>query len=183
MFNFWKHKKTAVTVADVVRHFIRMEASREKYANKSGEMREWLKLPDSEFIQKVHEFERSRDDVNPALLWTIGTKGNEISCWTLKKVPLTDLYTCGINSKMKADIDSVQGNLKRFADAGLAKKYSEFRVNSVPSQGDFRTLIGIAQSVDKRDGSIQIIDGCHRAIAMLANSIMKSDVYIGKLKR
>ena len=172
-------------VAEVLRHFICMEADRPKYADMRHKMLGWLKLSDRRLIRKVRKFEKTRDDDNPTLGWTIGTRANSnyrgVSHWVLASISLADLYTCGINPKMKGDLDSVNGNLKRFVDAGYATKYPEFRLDSIPSEGKARTLIGIARSESNRDGNIELIDGAHRVVPMLANGIMSSDAYIGEL--
>jgi len=184
MFTFL-HKK--ISVADVLRHFIIMEASRERYANNAEGMLSWIKLSDDKFIQKVREFEVTRDDDNPVLGWTIGTRRNSlyknISHWISAKVYLDDLYTCGINSEMKADLDAVRGNLKRFVDIGYAAKYSEFKLDSDLPQNEAKILIGIAQFYSDRDGTIELIDGAHRAVTMLSKGITKSKAYIGILTR
>jgi hypothetical protein len=184
MFSFRRRK---VSVDDVLKHFIIMEASRKKYADRAEEMLGWLELSNDEFIQKVREYEIARDDDNPVFGWTIGTRKNSfyknISHWVLKEISLADLYTCGINSEMKADLDAVRGNLKRFVDTGCAAKYPEFKLDSVPPQEEAKIFIGIARSDCNRDGSIELIDGVHRAVTILARGIVRSKAYIGALTR
>lgn len=169
------------SVAEVLRYFISMEA--EKYADKREEMLKWLSLHDRKLIRKIRKFEKKRDDDNPTLGWTIGTRANsnylKISRWIFTDIRLVDLYSCGINSDMKDDLDSVKGNLKHFVDAGYPRKYPEFRLESVPPEGEARIFVGIARSDPNRDGSIELIDGSHRAVAMLANSITSTNAHIG----
>lgn len=170
-------------VAEVLRHFICMEAERPKYADMREEMLKWLDLPDQKLIRKVRKFEKTRNDDNPTLGRTIGTRANSnwVSHWVLASIDLADLYTCGINPKMKDDLDSVSGNLKRFVDAGYATKYPEFRLDPVPSTWRARVVIGVARSEFSREGNIELIDGAHRVVALIANGITSSDAYIGEL--
>jgi hypothetical protein len=66
-----------INVAKVLRHFIRIEATRLKYADKREKMISWTCLPDTAFIREVHNFAQMRDDENPTIGWTIGTKINK----------------------------------------------------------------------------------------------------------
>lgn len=172
-------------VAWVLRHFIRIEAARSKYADKREEMISWTCLPDTAFIREVHNFAQMRDDENPTIVWIIGTNINKhylkVQRWVLANINLDCLYTCGISSKMRSNLDSVNGNLKHFVDRGYATKHNKFRINSVPSDGEVRIVIGIAHLKHDRDGEIELVDGAHRAIAMLANRISSSQAYIAEL--
>ena len=171
--------------AEVLRHFVRLEASRSKYADKREEMINWISLPDIAFIQQVHNFAQVRDDENPTIVWTIGSETNKhylkVRRWFLAKINLECLYTCGISCKMRQDLDSVNGNLKKFVKEGYAKKYGEFHMNFIPSDTETRRVIGIAHLKPDRDGKIEIVDGVHRAVAMLANEISLSQAYIAEL--
>lgn len=172
---------------EVLRHFICIEATRSKYANKRDDMINWTRLSDTDFIQKVRNFEKKRSDENPAILWTIGTEKDckrpqKVRRWILANINLGCLYTCGINSKMKSDLDSVKGNLKCFVNRGYTNKYDEFCTNRVPTDEELKVIVGIAHDTDDRDGKIEIVDGAHRAIAMLANGIEYSQAHIAKLR-
>ncbi len=174
-----------VKIIEVLRHFISMEADRDKYKDMRDKMLGWLRLSNRKFIRKVHRFEKDRDDVNPALGWTIGANGNKhyqnVSRWVLANIQLTDLYTCDIKSKMKDDLDSVNGNLEQFVKAGYAREYTDFQQDRVPSEGKARIVIGIARRESGRNGSIELIDGAHRIVAMLVNGITECDAYIGEI--
>ena len=56
-------------------------------------------------------------------------------------------------------------------------------MNSIPPKGTARTFICIARSKHNRDGSIELIDGAHRVVSMLAKGIMEADAYIGILRQ
>ena len=133
-------------------------------------MLNWTSLPDDAFINKVHHFAEVWDDENPTVVWTIGTKANKhyqrVFRWILANVNLGCLYTCGISSKMQHDLDSVNGNLRRFVNHGYAIRYDEFRIRSTPIAEELRIVIGIACVKYGRDGNIELVDGAHRAVAM-----------------
>ena len=171
---------------EVLKHFIRIEATLCECKDKRKEMINWTCLPDPDFIQKVHNFAETRDDENPTLVWTIGIGNNrdrpqKVRRWILANINLDCLYTCGINKKVNSDLDSVKGNLKCFVNEGYATKHCcEFCTSSVPID-EKRMIIGIAHPTDNRDGEIEIVDGCHRVIAMLANGIEDSQAYVAEL--
>lgn len=168
----------------VLKHFIWIEATKLQCEDIRNEMRSWVYLQDRDFIHKLRDFEKSRCDENPTFVWTIGTETNpNCRCWILANINLGCLYTCGINSenpKMKADLDSVNGNLRCFVNKELASNYKEFGTDCVPFNTECR-VIGIAHCKDYRNGEIEIVDGCHRVIAMLANGIESTEAYIAEL--
>ena len=172
--------------AEVLRHFIRIEATRSKYADERDDMINWTRLPVPDFIQKVYNFAETRDDENPTLVWTIGIGENcdrprKVRRWILANINFDCLYTCGIKEEVDSDLDSVKGNLKCFVNGGYAIKHCcEFCTNRVPIDEE-RVIIGIAHCTNNRDGEIEIVDGCHRSIAMLANEIEHSQAYIAEL--
>ena len=179
-------KVRASNTNEVLRHFICIEATRSKYVNERDDMINWTRLSASDFIQNVRNFEKKRRDENPAIVWTIGTENNpnrpqEVQHWILANINLGDLYTCGINKKVDSDLDSVKGNLKCFVNEGYATKHCcEFCTSSVPID-EKRVIIGIAHPTHNRDGAIEIVDGCHRVIAMLTNGVEDSRAYIAEL--
>jgi len=130
-----------VDMVEVLRHFMIMETSREKYKNMQDKMIRWLKFSDKRFIRKVRKFAKSRNDTNPVLVWTIGVREDKhyqkVSRWVLaKNIQLSDLYTCGIKPEMKGNLDSVNGNMEQFVKDGYAGEYTEFQRDSVPSEGE-----------------------------------------------
>ena len=161
-----------------------MELTKKQFNSRGAEIHEWFSLPDPEFIQKVKEFEKGREDDNPTLGWTVGTRRSKtylkVRRWVLAQVYLSVLYSCGINPCMKEDLDAVRGNLKQFWMNEYTKKYREFRLDSTPSEGKAKTIIGIARSKPERNGSIQVIDGAHRVIGMVANDIHQCWAYLGE---
>ena len=152
----------------------------------------WIHLSDADFITKVQKLEKERDDDNPALGYTIGTNKNptcwkKVKRWILANINLQSLYTWGIdpdNLELKRDLDSVKGNLKRFVKRKYAKKHNdEFCTDWNPTHEVFKLLICVSpNSPEKdRDGEIEIVDGCHRAVAMLENEIEHVKAYIAEL--
>lgn len=170
---------------EVLKHYIRIEATKSKYEDNRKEIMSWVYLPDGDFIHKVRNFEKTRDDENPTIVWTIGTEKNpnrhqKVRRWILANINLGCLYTCGINPKMKCDLDSVNGNLRCFVNRKYAVRYKEFRTDCIPTNTE-ASVIGIARCKDNRNGEVEIVDGCHRVIAMLANGIESTEAYIAIL--
>ena len=60
----------------VLKHFIRVESTKKKYAERREELVDWINLLDIEFLNKVRDFEKQRCDENPIFVWTIGTGKN-----------------------------------------------------------------------------------------------------------
>lgn len=170
---------------EVLKHYICIEATKLKCEDKRNEMRSWVYLQDRDFILKVRNFEKSRDDENPTIVWTIGTEKNpnrpqKVRRWILAHINLGCLYSRGINPKMKSDLDSVNGNLRCFVNRKYAARYKEFHTDRVPTNTEAR-VIGIVHCTDNRNGEIEIVDGCHRVIAMLGNAIESTEAYIAEL--
>jgi hypothetical protein len=168
---------------DVLTHFLRAEMTRPTYVARCEEMNAWMALDDEKFLQHVRELSAGRSDVNPVLTWTVGTRENKhhqrVDHWLLAKVPLRSLYSCGINQTVEDDLNAGQGNLFKFAD--VASKYPEFRTNSVP-QGELATIIGVAHPCAGKVGSVEVLDGVHRAVAMVKKGIAETHAFLAKLR-
>lgn len=179
---------------DVLKHFIRVESQKCDYKDEREEMITWISLPDQAFIDKVRNFEKQRTDENPAILWTIGTAKDSsrlslVKGWVLVKVNLGSLYTCGMNREVNVHLNlpDVKGNLKCFVDRGYVSKHpEEFHTDRNPMDGALRVLIGVTRRTHQekeRNGEIEIVDGCHRAVGMLQNGEKYAQAYIAKLRR
>ena len=171
------------STADVVRHFLRMEASRESIRRQWPESVEWIKLPDEELLITAREFALEREE-NPALAWTVGTADNSfykmVKAWSLSEIRLDELYTCGVRKNMEPDLNAVAGNLKRFFDTGRANSYpSDFEIRAAPVERQL--LMCIDNSRDDKDGCLELIDGAHRAIAMIADGTETCRAYVATL--
>ena len=174
---------------DVLKHFIRVELQKCDYKDKREEMMTWTYLPGQAFIDKVRDFEKQRCDENPIFGWAIGTEKNptrhqEVKRWILAKINLGSLYTCGINSEINAHLDfpDVKGNLKSFVLGKYVHKHGEICTDSFPVDKELTTFIGVAHHTADRDGEIEVLDGNHCAMAMLANGIERAEAYIAELR-
>ncbi len=78
---------------------------------------------------------------------------------------------------MKADFETVEWNLSRFAP--LAHKYPEFRLGKVPD-GEALRIVGVAHQSQGRTGSIELVDGAHRIVAMMHRGVATVPAYIGE---
>lgn len=165
-----------IKVVDVVRLFVRLESGKQDIQDRYGDISQWLDLPNSALIAKVKRWKRTHDN-NPTLRWTVGLEACHVGRWTKEIVPLDSLFTCGINPKMQAHLESVRWNIAAFAQ-GPSSHYPEFEYDLPPSE--LRTLIGVRQLKSGKKGSIQLIDGAHRAVALIRNGVMKSPCYIAE---
>ena len=176
-------------ITEVLKHFIRVEATRCKYAKKREEMINWTDLPESVFINRVRNFEEERCDENPAILWTIGTAKDssrlrKVQRWILANINLGSLYSRGMNSEINVHLDlpDVKGNLKSFVIRKYVHQHKEIRTDTVPTEKELTRFIGVAHRKEGRDGTIEVLDGNHRAMAMLANRIEHAEAYLAILK-
>jgi hypothetical protein len=170
-------------VCQVLKHWIMLEERKHpSHANTGEKLSGWLDLEDSQLLARMRTFADERGDVNPILTWTVGTRGNKhyerVRRWVLAQVSLAALYSCGINDSMKGALDAVRGNLASFVVS--ARKYPEFRLGDVP-EGDFRIIIVVAQSQVDRDGTLEVVDGAHRAVTMLANGLAETTAFLAEL--
>ena len=101
----------------------------------------------------------------------------------LAKINLGSLYTCGINSDINAHLDllDVKGNLKSFVLKKYVHEHNEICTDSTPSDKELTTFIGIAHRTEDRDGEIEVLDGNHRAMAMLASGGERAEAFIAEL--
>ena len=172
----------------VLKHFIRVESTKNKHAEKREELMGWISLPDMDFIDRVRDFEKQRCDENPIFVWTIGTAKNstryqEVKRWILARINLGSLYTCGINSEINAHLDmlDVNGNLKSFVLGKYVHEHEGICTDSFPADKELTTFIGVAHHTEDRDGEIEVLDGNHRAMAMLANGVERAEAFIAEL--
>jgi hypothetical protein len=173
-----------VPPVEIVRHFLRLEATRKKYSDRSGELLAWCSLPDSEVMAKARQFTKERYDVNPALLYTVGigedNRHTSVKSWTRERVQCREIYTCGISSSMRPDIDSVRGNLIEFA-LQSASKYPEFRPLSNLSDATSIVIL-VHHRRDDRAGDYEVIDGVHRLVALCRAGIQDVEAYVAHMR-
>ena len=181
------------SVVETVKHFWQLELVECKHEVDREKMLNLIRIEDpKEFKQKVRDLLKDRNFAkgkyydNPTLVWTTGTEKNpnrpcQVQNWILAEINLGCLYTSRINKKMEADLNAVNGNLKRFVERKYAPKYKEFQLDRVPS-GSAATVISVARRKPGREGEIELIDGAHRVVSMLYNNMEQSEAYIAKLK-
>lgn len=175
----------SVTTRAVLMQFLADEATNKQYAGALSDLDSWTQLPDEAFFRQVRKFEQSRSDVNPVLTYTIGTLTNRhherVLGWGLETIPLAELYTCGLTTYMQHDLDAVQGNLVAFAQK-YAPKYAEFRLNETPSQ-ELQRVIAVRHRSKRCRGTVQLLDGAHRVVALAIQGATAITAYVAKLKR
>jgi hypothetical protein len=173
-----------VSRADVVRYFLRLEATRPKYAERKRELLAWCELSDSEVLAKAAHFAEERDDVNPALVYTVGVRNDVrhtgVASWTRERVRCMDIYTCGISSCMRDDIDAVRGNVAAFASQS-SSKYPEFRPVAKLSEISSRIIL-VHHQRPHRNGQYEAVDGVHRLVALCCAGVQDVEAYVAHLQ-
>lgn len=183
-FEFDHRPRMTITAAEVVRHFLRLEARRSKFADRKDELLSWCELSDPEVMVNTRCFAEERDDVNPVLVYTVGAGGDDrssrITSWTRERIKCRDIFTSGISCRMRPDIDALRGNMRAFA-LGPAKAYSEFRPLS-PLCDISSIIILVAHRRQDRDGHYEAIDGAHRIVALCRAGSEEVDAYVGHMQ-
>ncbi len=175
----------SVTMRAVLMQFLAAEATNQQYAVALSDLDSWTELPDETFFQRVWEFSKSRCDVNPVLTYTIGTLANRhhdrVLGWGLETIALSELYTCGLTTYLQHDLDTVHGNLVAFAQQHAAK-YAEFRLHEIPTLEQQR-VIAVRHRTKHCRGTVQLLDGAHRVVALAFQGATTITGYVAKLKR
>ena len=170
--------------AEVVRHFLRLEASRQKYRHIKEKILSWCELPDQETFEKARHFADEREDVNPTLAYTVGTPkadfSERINFWKRERIKCSEVYTCGISPRMLPDIRGVAGNVRDFA-LGSAATFQEFN-GCPPISGDAAIIIVVAQLKPGMKGVYELLDGAHRLIAICRAGAEEIEAYVGHIK-
>ena len=163
--------------------FLRDEASRGKYAEALKDFEEWAGLSDGPFYYRVRNFAELRDDTNPVLTYTIGTKNNQhhksVVKWEEREVPLDEIFTCGINPCMRDDLNDVAWKLAAFARKH-ACKYQEFRLDEIPPV-EKRRAISVQHEVAGKVGRFEILDGVHRCVALTVNGFSTVRAFVARI--
>jgi ParB-like nuclease domain len=173
-----------VSKANVVRHFLRLEAIRPQYSARKTEILQWCELPDSELLTQARGFGEERrkllGEINPVFVYTVGVANDNrytcVSSWSRSRILCKNIYVFSISPAMSSDLDAVRGNVLQFA-LNSAAKYREFRPLSTLSD-DLGTLIVVAQQRPNRDGVYELIDGAHRLVALCRAAVEDVEAYV-----
>lgn len=170
--------------AEVIRHFLRLEASRREYYKRKEEILSWCRLSDEEMLARVRCFADERHDTNPVLAYTVGTAkadySKRIALWRRECIICAEIYTCGISPQMSSDIDAVGGNMLDFA-LGPAAKFPEFAEGAtLPQEGT--VIIVVEQRKAGRKGAYELIDGAHRLVTLCLSKVETVEAYVGHLR-
>ena len=175
-----------VSKSDVLRHFVSREI--QKHKDLAKELTDILSISnDEEFVSKLREFALRHDTGNPVYTWT-GLNSNShhqrVTRWTkVSNVEVNEIYSERINSSINTPLQMARGNLARIADLvpkdeSLSK---EFDLSRTPSSELDRIIIGVKRTTGHRDGTIELIDGAHRFVSMVANGVTTVPAYIAEL--
>ncbi len=146
-----------------------------------------LKTLDWSALEKKLKKSNSFQD-SPVSGWLMKKKEREskvIEKWVCRGgVRLEDCWTSGIrpveeDPRFQEAVDDVEGNLVRLSKHPYVVEVKEFK-KTMPNCNN-RTLIGIYhEKIGEKQGSVEIIDGAHRLVAMWKNGMRKTDMFLGK---
>ena len=176
-----------VTKADVLRHFLARDIV--KYPSQASELTDILTIgADEEFTTRLRDFAAGHDNGSPVYTWT-GLNANQhhmsVVRWILvPSIDVREVYSKRINSNLEAPLQRERGNLARLAafvpsDPVLQ---GEFDIHRRPATDEERTIIGVKHPCEGRQGSIELIDGAHRFVAMVSAGIGEVPAYLAELK-
>ena len=169
-----------------MRHFTLLEARKPRYAGDKEELDKTLRLPDSELAGRIEDFSRQpgHDRGNPVYTWVF-QRGHLVERWVHAEIhDLDQVFSSDINDKAKYALDSVEGNLVAFGDRvnndpALTEEFGPYRPPIVEVD---QTIIGVVISYSHRMGSIELIDGAHRFVAMARANVKKIPAFLAILK-
>lgn len=100
-----------------------------------------------------------------------------------KGVRIEECWTARINSDLEDAVNEVNGNLSRLAKSERPEVIEEFgKIEERKKPTRNRTLIGILNKKPGKQGSVEIIDGAHRLVAMWTKEVKKTNMFLGKPK-
>lgn len=176
--------ETTCSVDEVLCCFLQIESQKPNAGHFLDLLQRIRGLPGEQSRRRVREFAEKTKNGSPIFPWTVGINNDErwknVRRWIYTDVELNQLYTCGINpSTMKESLTKVHGYLVKFTRC-FAHNFPEFRLDQIPPE-KLRTIFGVKRRDNNKDGSIELIDGAHRAVAMLHNNIVESKGFIAEL--
>ncbi len=174
-----------VSREEVLLHFLCMEGKTEELLRSylKWEIHDQSKTANAE--QPLKAYVNSRSDVNPALVYLIGTDTDKryenVDSWCLKWISMADIYTCGINEAVNSDLDDVKGNLSEFA-LKHAHKYPEFSLHKA-NNGEEVVIIVAEQTQNGKNGTYELLDGAHRLVNICRRDGKEILAYVAKMKK
>ena len=178
-----------VSVAKVVRHFLRIEARKPVNSIWSENLVSWCQLADEEMIARARDFgERlcERGDFNPFLIFSVGIprddRSHQVDHWKRVEVRCDEIYVPEINERVNRDLKSVRGNLQAFADQHSMKHQDEFKDLGNISEEE-KVVMLLNRERDAFSGRYQLLDGAHRVVAMCRAGIEAVEAFVGIQKQ
>ena len=93
----------------------------------------------------------------------------------VRDAKLSEFYTRDLNPTVKPVLDRVKGNLRAFEPKSM--KFPEYQNVFVPDPKD-ATVFGVLHKTPGRKGTIQLIDGAHRIVAMVRAKAKTTDAFL-----
>lgn len=182
MNNTWADK-----TAEVLRYFLDGKA-RDLTTNSLSLYQDLVAMNDDQRFCDEVRARWPQDDDNAVVGWTVGTRrfnrSAEVSAWNEAEVEIGTIYSKGIDDAVKCMLDVVGGNLKDLArmigpHAEWASRH-RFHFDREPD-ADFY-MIGVRHGGSEYNGTVELLDGSHRLIAMAVQGRTTVKAYIANLK-
>lgn len=164
--------------ADIVRHFLRIEADKPQWGPIRDTVLAWCDLDDNHLFNACKRWDSERSDTNPVFQYTIYERSCQIDGWKREAINGHAIYSCGINDGVNVDLDDVAGNLFDFAHK-YSSKHGEFNQDLEPADGERAIIIVVEHSDPNRDGKYELIDGAHRAVAEFRRGKTSLEAFVG----
>lgn len=171
-----------VSPANVVRAFLRLEATKDKNAARREELLAWCRGSDDLLLTNAKSYADARKDTNPTLLYTVGVgdenRSHRIRCWRWEQVASADVYSNGINEQINEVLESLNWNLRKFADDERSKQFREFDKRE-PIDSSSQFIIALSRQKTGREGYYELIDGAHRFVVLRRDGIDQIRALVG----
>jgi hypothetical protein len=168
-----------VSRAAVLRAFLETEQSARTDPQACAIIRDALDGSDGEIVQharRLYDYD-GEDDRKALLHWNVADdEPKAIDRCVVRTVAIRKLFTLGLDPAMKTDLNTVDGNLYRFAKRGLLSEYSDFNRDSVPPP-EYSRLFGVERQ-RPGGGTVEILDGSHRAFGMINSGMKRVEMYL-----
>jgi len=158
-----------ITLEDVLVQFLKSESHH--IAGLSGEIQQQiancLSGEGSDAVAATRAyFGPSASDDSPVYARLLGTRSCKNYDYQHAELPIESLFTFGVNPKINLALESFRWNIKEFALQAAHCFPDEFPNGGSVPQGELRNLITVVAS-DNRIRGAEVIDGFHRAVALI----------------
>ena len=176
-----------VSKADVLRYFFDGKVQDPKAQNRQFYLDLLAIADDAQFLTAVQSH-WPEDDDNSVVGWTVGTRkfnnSAQVARWTKTEIAVDPIYSKGIDPPVAEMLEATRGNLKDLAHLLLPQTdwASQNRFQLERDPGDEFHIIGVRHDSSAHNGTVELLDGSHRLVALAAQGKASVKAYIADLK-